>query len=120
MIKKLILSALLVLSLVGMVRAEESKPLQLALFNPCQLVPENESIKGASLGLIYAANKDVTGLSFVFFGVNKATGDVQGVEWGLGNWVEGSLYGWQGGFVDRVGAGACWYVGHLIEKWRDE
>lgn len=102
--KKLILSILLVLGLVGMVRAEDTtKPVQLALFNPVQLVPENESIKGISLGLIYAANKDVTGFSWVFFGVNKATGDVKGVELGLGNWVEGLFNGWQDGFVNYTG-----------------
>jgi len=103
MSKKLILSALLVLGLVGMVMAEDAKPLQLAIFNPVQIVPENESIKGVSLDLIYVVNKDVTGFSFTFFGVNKATGDVKGVEWGLGNWVEASFNGWQAGFVDHVG-----------------
>jgi uncharacterized protein YjbI with pentapeptide repeats len=101
--KRLILSALLVLSLVGMAMAED-KPVQLALFNPVQLVPETESIKGLSLGLIYAANQNVTGLSFVFFGVNEANGDVKGVELGLGNWVEGLSHGWQAGFVNRVGS----------------
>jgi hypothetical protein len=103
MIKKLILSLLLVLGLVGMVMAEEAKPIQLSLFNPVQLIPETESIKGLSLDLIYVANKDVTGLSLTFFGVNKATGDVKGVELGLGNWVEGLFYGWQDGFVNHVG-----------------
>jgi hypothetical protein len=103
MSKKLILSVLLVLGLMGMARAEDAKFLQLAIFNPCQLIPENESIKGVSLDLIYVANRDVTGFSYTFFGVNKATGDVKGVEWGLGNWVEGSVNGWQAGFLNRAG-----------------
>jgi len=102
--RKLIISALFVLGLLSILRAEDTKPLQLAIFNPCQLVPENESIKGVSLDLIYVVNNDVTGFSYTFFGVNKATGDVKGVEWGLGNWVEGSFHGWQDGFVNNVGA----------------
>ncbi len=103
MSKKLILSALLVLGLVGMVMAEEPKPVQLAVFNPVQMVPKTESIKGVSLGLIYAANKDVTGFSFVLLGVNEVTGDGKGVQWGLGNWVDGLFYGWQDGFVNHAG-----------------
>lgn len=101
--KKLLFSVLLVLCLVGTARAEDPKFLQLALFNPVQLVPESESIKGVSLDLIYVVNKDVTGFSWTFFGVNKATGDVKGVELGLGNWVEGSFSGWQDGFVNHIG-----------------
>lgn len=103
MSRKLILSALIVLSLVGMAMAEDAKPLQLALFNPVQMVPETKSIAGVSLGLIYTVNKDVTGFSLTILGVNRATGDVKGVEWGLGNWVDGFCYGWQDGFLNRVG-----------------
>ena len=103
MVKRVILSVLLVLSLAGVLNAEPAKPVQLAVFNPMQIVPETESIKGVSLGLIYAANMDVTGFSWVFLGVNKATGDVKGVGLGLGNWVEGFFNGWQAGFVNHTG-----------------
>ena len=101
--KKLIISVLMILSFVGVVMAGECQPVQLALFNPMQIVPEAESISGVSLGLIYAANQNVTGLSFVLMGVNEAKGDVKGVELGLGNWVEGLTYGWQAGLVDYTG-----------------
>ena len=83
--------------------AEEVKPIQLAVFNPIQLVPEEESITGARLSLFYTVNEDVTGLSLVWLGVNRATGDVKGIEWGLGNWVEGSCYGWQAGILNYTG-----------------
>jgi hypothetical protein len=102
--KKLVMALLLVLALVGVVQAAEPKFLQLALFSPTQMVPENESIKGIRLSLFYTVNKDMTGFSYVFLGVNRATGDVQGVEWGLGNWAEGSFYGWQSGIVNHCGA----------------
>jgi len=101
--KKLILVVLMVLGLAGMAMAEDTKPVQLALFNPMQIVPESESIKGVSLGLIYTVNKDVTGFSWTLLGVNEATGNVKGVAWGLGSWVEGYFHGWQAGFVDYAG-----------------
>ncbi|MCX5708192.1 MAG: hypothetical protein NTY14_04360 [Candidatus Omnitrophica bacterium] len=101
--KKLLLVLLLVLGLVGVVRAEEPKFLQLALFNPYQMVPEDQSIKGIRLSLFYTINKDMTGFSFAFLGVNRATGNAEGVEWGLGNWVEGYVHGWQAGIVNHSG-----------------
>ena len=102
--KKLL--ALLLLCIIAtpqFARAEDTKPLQLAVFNPVQLVPEDESIKGARFSLFYALNKNVTGLSLVWLGVNGATGDVKGIELGLGNWVEGSAYGLQFGLVNHAG-----------------
>ena len=102
------LKNILVLVLLGLIiipqfaGAEETKPIQLAIFDPIQLVPKEDSIKGVRLSLFYTANKDVTGLSFAWMGVNRATGDVNGIEWGLGNIVEGSSYGWQAGVVNYV------------------
>ena len=84
-------------------RAEDTKPIQLSVFDPIQLVPEEDSIKGARLGIFYTVNKDVSGLSLVWLGVNKATGDVSGVEIGLGNWVEGAAYGGEAGVLNHVG-----------------
>jgi len=103
MVKKILVLAVICLAVLPqLAMAEEARPIQLSLFSPFQLIPETESIEGLSLDLIYVVNKDVTGLSFTFFGVNKATGNVAGVELGLGNWVEGYLRGWQGGFVNNV------------------
>ena len=104
MVKKILVLALLGLVVMPqLVKAEEAKPVQLAVFNPVQLVPETESIKGLRLSLFYTVNKDVSGLSIVWIGVNRATGDVSGVEIGLGNWVEGSAYGGQIGIVNHAG-----------------
>ena len=50
------------LALAQFAKAEDSKPLQLAIFNPVQLVPEKESITGLRLSLFYTVNKNVTGL----------------------------------------------------------
>jgi hypothetical protein len=102
--KKLLILMLLCLVLMPAgAHAEGAKPLQLAVFNPVQLVPEDEAIVGGRLSLFYTVNEDVVGLSFVVLGVNRTIGDVSGVELGLGNWVEGSAYGVQGGLVNYVG-----------------
>lgn len=104
MVKKMLVLVLLFLIAVPQfVRAEETKPIQLAVFNPVQLVPEEDSIKGLRLNVFYTVNKDVSGLSLAWLGVNRATGDVNGVEIGLGNWVEGASYGGQLGIVNHAG-----------------
>ena len=38
------------------------RPIQLALVPPVQLVPEDESIQGVRLNLIYCRNKNVSGV----------------------------------------------------------
>ncbi len=104
MMKRIVVLVLLALvATPQFVRAEDVKPIQLAVFNPIQLVPEGDSIKGGRLSVFYTVNKDVSGLSLVWLGVNRATGDVNGVEIGLGNWVEGSAYGGQLGIVNHAG-----------------
>lgn len=105
MVKRMLVLAVFVclLALPQIAKAEEAKPFQLAVFNPVQMVPEEESIKGLRLSLFYTVNKDVTGLSLVWLGVNRATGDASGVELGLGNWVEGAMYGAQFGIVNHAG-----------------
>jgi hypothetical protein len=88
---------------VGHASGEETKPLQLAIFDPIQLVPAGDSIQGLRLSAFYTVNKDVSGLSLVWLGVNRATGDVSGIEIGLGNWVEKAAYGLQMGIVNHAG-----------------
>lgn len=103
MVKKIVVLVLLGLAVMSQsAGAEETQPVQLALFNPVQLVPEKDSIGGLRLSAFYTVNKDVTGLSLVWIGVNRATGDVKGVEIGFGNWVEGSAYGVQIGLVNNA------------------
>jgi len=103
MVKKVLVAVLFVMVMAGVAQAAEAKFLQLAVFNPIQMVPEDQSIEGISLDLCYVLNKDVTGFSYTFLGVNGATGDVKGVEWGLGNWVEGFVHGWQSGLLNHAG-----------------
>ena len=50
----------------------QGNPIQLALFNPIQIVPEGESVNGIRLNLIYTKNANVTGFDMGL--VNQTTG----------------------------------------------
>ncbi|HRZ40904.1 MAG TPA: hypothetical protein P5246_07835, partial [Candidatus Omnitrophota bacterium] len=64
-LKSLVAVAVIAVSLAGFGQlasaAEGAKPLQIALFNPIQLVPEEEGIKGFGFNFIYGKNAGVTG-----------------------------------------------------------
>ena len=76
----------------------QGKPIQLSLFNPIQIVPENESVSGLRFNLIYGKNANVTGLDLGL--VNQTTGMENGVQWGGVNLTDGGVTGWQAGFVN--------------------
>jgi hypothetical protein len=76
----------------------QEKPFQLSLFNPIQIVPENESINGVRLNLIYTKNVNVSGLDWGL--VNVTTGKQVGVQWGGVNKTDGGFKGWQSGLVN--------------------
>lgn len=76
----------------------QDSPFQLSLFNPIQIVPENESVSGIRLNLIYTKNVNVTGFDFGL--VNVTTGKQLGVQWGGVNVTDGGVTGWQSGFVN--------------------
>ena len=100
--------ASVVLGLVVVLCAErasaQASPINLALFNPIQLVPETASIHGLRLN-IYGKNRDMHGLDFGF--IHEATGNLVGIEFGLVNWVHRDAVGIQVGLMSQVG-------GHLI------
>lgn len=102
MVKKILVLALLVLfAIPQFAGAQEAKPVQLALLNPVQLVPEAESISGVRLNLLYTVNADVTGLD-LGLGINRTTGTYKGVQFGLANWNEMDSTGLQVGLVNRI------------------
>jgi hypothetical protein len=76
----------------------QEKPIQLALFNPVQIFPENTSIAGLRINLIYGKNASVTGLDWGL--VNSTTGIQKGVQFGLVNLTNGGFSGWQDGLVN--------------------
>ena len=85
MMKRIVVALALVFLVVavGMNAHAQSKPVQLALFNPVQIFPENTSIGGIRISLIYGKNTSVSGL-----------------DWGLVNHTtSGTSLGWQTGLV---------------------
>ena len=78
-------------------------PVNLALFNPVQIVKEDQSVTALRLSLIYGKNVDMTGLDFSLIGMNS--GSVTGISWtGIGL-VDGDFTGWQAGWVAAITEG---------------
>jgi len=75
----------------------QEKPIQLALFNPVQIVPENNSIEGLRISLIYGKNNNVSGFDWGF--VSSTTGNQVGIQWGGVGLNDGNFNGWQNNFV---------------------
>lgn len=90
-------SVFLIISFSSNLFAQE-KPIQLALINPVQIFPENTSISGLRLNLIYGKNASVTGVDLGF--INSTTGIQKGVQFGMLNLTQGGFEGWQDGTVN--------------------
>ena len=76
-------------------------PIQLALFNPVQIVPEGSSVTAFRLNLIYSKNQSVTGLDLGL--VNMCSGGTsKGLQWGAVGINYGSFIGWQGNWLVSI------------------
>src|SRR5229473_676417 len=93
----IILAAAFVVALVPSRSFAQDHPVQLALFNPVQIVSEKESVSGLRLSLIYGANENVTGLDWGL--VTKTSGMFKGIQWGGVGMVEKDFEGWQWNLV---------------------
>jgi hypothetical protein len=90
---------LVVLGACPVLGQEEAKPIQLSLFAPVQLVPEETPISGVRLGLIYSKNTSVSGLDLGL--ITHCTSDTSvGVQFGLVGLVDANYIGWQDNFVN--------------------
>ncbi len=65
--------------------ASGGQPIQVALFNPVQIVNEKQSISGLRISLLYGLNQDV-----------------QGLDWGFVSHTRGNEFAWQVGGVGIV------------------
>lgn len=63
-----------------------AQPVNLALLSPIQLVPEDQSVKGFRLSLLYGRNQDVEGIDLSLIGVNDGNGS--GIQFGAINYAE--------------------------------
>lgn len=89
----------IIISSISFINAQD-KPIQIALFNPVQICPENTSIAGLRWDIIYGKNNNVLGLDFGL--VNQTTGTQSGAQWGFVNLVEGGFKGFESGFVNAT------------------
>jgi hypothetical protein len=99
--KSIVVAAVMVLLLVtlGIDVNAQSKPVQLALFNPVQIFPENTTIAGIRISLIYGRNASVSGVDWGLVN-HTTTGTSQGWQWGLVGINEASFVGLQSNFVN--------------------
>ena len=124
----------------------QGQPIQLALFNPIQLVSEGQAIAGIRINLIYGKNTSITGIDyglvnhttsgmstgaqFGFVGYNEANftgwmdngvniskGSVKGVQIGVVNYTK-SMNGVQFGLVNYTGTMEALQIGlvNIIEQ----
>jgi hypothetical protein len=87
--------------LVSMPAMAQDKPIQLSLFAPIQIIPENDGISGFRLNLIYGRNVHVTGVDLGLVN-HTTTGKSVGVQWGLVGWADSDFLGWQNSGVNVV------------------
>lgn len=92
---------LLVLVLLPVSSIAEEKPVQLSLFTPIQIFPEETSITVFRFNLIYGSNASVTGLDLGL--VNRTTSGVsKAFQIGFVNWVEADFVGLQWSPINMV------------------
>lgn len=90
--------------LVSPALAAGSSPVQIALFNPAQIVPEKTAIQGVRLSLIYGKNTDVSGLDWGL--VSHTTGNSMAWQTGGMGIVEGNFQGLQSSWIN-ITRGKC-------------
>ena len=79
----------------------DDKIVQLALFNPVQIFPEEDSITGVRLNLLYGNNAGVTGLDLGL--VNRTIEKkAVGVQWGVLGLADRGFTGFQANSVNVV------------------
>ncbi|MEE9358684.1 MAG: hypothetical protein V3U62_10540, partial [Sedimenticolaceae bacterium] len=79
----------------------QDKPIQLSLLAPIQIFPEDNSISGVRLSLIYGRNASVTGLDWGLVN-HTTTGLSKGVQFGFVGLVDSDFVGWQDNTVNVV------------------
>ena len=100
----LCLFVLLTILISAQVQAE-NRPIQLALVTPIQLFPEDYSITGVRLNLLYGRNVSVSGLDIGLVN-HTTTGTFKGLQYGLVGLADSNFLGWQDCVVN-VTSGRC-------------
>ena len=109
-------------------------PIQLALFTPVQIVPENQGVTAVRLNLIYSVNKSVQYVDLGFVNMTSG-GPSSGVQWAFVAVNKGAFTGWQSAFAAvtegrfeglqtglfssaRTGEGLQWSGVNLSDNWK--
>lgn len=95
---------------LGVAQAGEGWPLQIGIFPPAQLIPEDMAVRGLKLNLPYSSNDRVVGFDL---GVAGAAGDMEALQINLYNRVYGEMTGLQIGLLDTIGSGNGLQIGLL-------
>lgn len=93
--------ALLAIAMLAIPAAAQDKPIQLALVTPVLIFPENYTITGVRLSLIYGKNASVSGFDWGLV-THTTRGNSMGIDWGGVNLSDANFTGWQAGFVNMV------------------
>lgn len=109
--------ALLTAALVIPAPAAAQSPIQVAIFPPLQIVPEDEAVKGLRLsvfgrnaamtgldyGLVQQTTGEFKGLQLGLVGLNEA--DTEGIQWNAVSITDGNLLGAQLGLINTNASG---------------
>lgn len=99
-----LLMALLTVAGAGSAIGEvTTKPIQIALWSPAQIYPEETSILGARLNILYGVNRNVTGFDVGL--INRTTGMMTGYQLGIIGVTEGGFLGWQDNVLANLARG---------------
>ena len=89
-----------VMSLLSPASAQ-TKPINIALVSPIQIIPPDVAISGFRWNIIYGKNSAMTGLDIGI--ANHVAGPMKGVQFGWFNQTE-TMVGWQDGIVNYTKA----------------
>ncbi len=120
-------------ALVALPAAAQEKPIQIALFTPVQIVPENQGVSVIRLNFLYSVNRSVRYVDLGFVNVTSG-GPSQGIQWAFVAMNKGPFTGWQsaaaaitqghfeglqtGWFTSaREGRGLQWGLINTAQKW---
>jgi len=95
---------------------DDTKPFQLALFNPIQLFSRDISIHGLRINIIHGSNFNVNGIDIGIS--NRIENEFRGLEIGLFSYAEGDVRGIQIGLSNNAYGNVSGYQVGLIQ-WTD-
>lgn len=93
--------AFVILTFISAPVLAENRPVQLSLFTPIQIFPEDDTITGVRINLIYGRNATVTGLDWGLIN-HTTTGTTKAWQIGVVGLVDSDFTGWQDNQVNVV------------------